>query len=224
MKVPPCTRTIYGRTNVYEPSRFLDEIPDELKEELAFRRRRFDDEGGFGGCNDYDGYGSGSNGYGSHGNGSGYGGKRFGGSFGYGGYSRNAGGFTAKNSPQAGTIEQQRPAGGMASAGSFAPHFSSSASRPAAAKGQPMSGLEALSAVRSINPAIAKGVQMGTKSLARPDMSIQWKTGDKAAHSKWGTGTVVGVSGSGEEREIQINFPGIGLKKLMQKYAPLKKV
>lgn len=112
----------------------------------------------------------------------------------------------------------------MASAGSFAPHFSSSASRPAAAKGQPMSGLEALSAVRSINPAIAKGVQMGTKSLARPDMSIQWKTGDKAAHSKWGTGTVVGVSGSGEEREIQINFPGIGLKKLMQKYAPLKKV
>ena len=65
---------------------------------------------------------------------------------------------------------------------------------------------------------------MGTKSLARPDMSIQWKTGDKAAHSKWGTGTVVGVSGSGEEREIQINFPGIGLKKLMQKYAPLKKV
>ena len=217
-------RTIYGRTNVYEPSRFLDEIPDELKEELAFRRRRLDDEGGFGGYNDYDGYGSGSNGYGSHGNGSGYGGKRFGGSFGYGGYSRNAGGFTAKNSPQAGTIEQQRPAGGMASAGSFAPHFSSSASRPAAAKGQPMSGLEALSAVRSINPAIAKGVQMGTKSLARPDMSIQWKTGDKAAHSKWGTGTVVGVSGSGEEREIQINFPGIGLKKLMQKYAPLKKV
>ncbi|MDD3115164.1 MAG: ATP-dependent DNA helicase PcrA, partial [Anaerovibrio sp.] len=84
--------------------------------------------------------------------------------------------------------------------------------------------LEALTAVRSISPAVAGAVRMGAKTLTKPDLTIQWKTGDKAAHAKWGTGTVVAVSGSGEETEIQISFPGIGLKKLMQKYAPLKKL
>lgn len=181
-------RTIYGRTNVYEPSRFLEEIPEELKEELAFRRRR--ESGSF---EDYDG-GSSSGG-------------RYGG--GFGSYSRNAGGFTAKGSPNA----------GMAGT-SWAPAFAQTVPH----RGQPMSGLEALTAVRSISPAAAGAVRMGAKTLTKPDLTIQWKTGDKAAHAKWGTGTVVAVSGSGEETEIQISFPGIGLKKLMQKYAPLKKL
>ena len=35
-------RTIFGRTEAHEPSRFLYEFPDELKEELAFRRKRED--------------------------------------------------------------------------------------------------------------------------------------------------------------------------------------
>ena len=146
-------RTIFGRTEAHEPSRFLYEFPEELKEELAFRRKREDSFIGFG--------------------------------------------------------------------GNMRPNMSTARPTP---KGQPMSGLEALNALRSANPSLAGSVKMGTKSLNRPDMSIQWKVGDKASHSKWGTGTVVKVAGSGEETEIQINFPGIGLKKLMQRYAPLKKV
>lgn len=186
-------RTIFGRTEAHEPSRFLYEFPEELKEELAFRRRREDSFIGFGGS--YDGWGTiGSGGIGSRNNLSNQAG-RFGG-YGAGSYGQN----------QAGTM---RP--------------NMSAARPTP-KGQPMSGLEALNALRSANPSLAGSVKMGTKSLNRPDMSIQWKVGDKASHSKWGTGTVVKVAGSGEETEIQINFPGIGLKKLMQRYAPLKKV
>ena len=46
-------RTIFGRTEAHEPSRFLYEFPEELKEELAFRRKREDSFIGFGG--NYDG-------------------------------------------------------------------------------------------------------------------------------------------------------------------------
>lgn len=58
----------------------------------------------------------------------------------------------------------------------------------------------------------------------RPDMDIKWKAGDKAKHGKWGTGTIVSVNGSGEEIQLTIAFPDLGIKKLMQKYAPLEKV
>ena len=58
----------------------------------------------------------------------------------------------------------------------------------------------------------------------RPDPDIVWKAGDKARHGKWGIGTVVSVRGTGEETEMKIAFPGIGIKGLMQKYAPIEKV
>jgi len=58
----------------------------------------------------------------------------------------------------------------------------------------------------------------------RPDISVRWAAGDKAKHNKWGIGTVVSVKGSGEECELQIAFPGQGVRGLMQKYAPIEKV
>lgn len=200
-------RTIFGRTEAHEPSRFLYEFPEELKEELAFRRKREDSFIGFGG--NYDGWGSiGGGGIGSRNN-LGNQASR------YGGY--GAGSYGSRGS--SGSTGYGQNAG--AQSGNMRPNMSATKPSP---KGQPMSGLEALNALRSANPSLAGSVKMGTKSLNRPDMSIQWKVGDKASHSKWGTGTVVKVAGSGEETEIQINFPGIGLKKLMQRYAPLKKV
>ena len=200
-------RTIFGRTEAHEPSRFLYEFPEELKEELAFRRKREGSFIGFGG--NYDGWGSiGGGGIGSRNN-LGNQASR------YGGY--GAGSYGSRGS--SGSTGYGQNAG--AQSGNMRPNMSATKPSP---KGQPMSGLEALNALRSANPSLAGSVKMGTKSLNRPDMSIQWKVGDKASHSKWGTGTVVKVAGSGEETEIQINFPGIGLKKLMQRYAPLKKV
>lgn len=54
-------------------------------------------------------------------------------------------------------------------------------------------------------------------------MSIDWRVGDKVHHNKWGIGTIVKVSGEGDERELRIAFPSQGIKALMQKYAPIEK-
>ncbi|WP_066319438.1 DNA helicase PcrA [Bacillus sp. FJAT-29814] len=54
---------------------------------------------------------------------------------------------------------------------------------------------------------------------------IAWKVGDKAEHGKWGVGTVVSVKGQGEGIELDIAFPSpTGIKRLLAKFAPIKKV
>lgn len=53
---------------------------------------------------------------------------------------------------------------------------------------------------------------------------VSWKTGDKVSHKKWGQGTVVKVSGSGNDMELDIAFPDQGVKRLLAGFAPIKKV
>jgi DNA helicase II / ATP-dependent DNA helicase PcrA len=54
---------------------------------------------------------------------------------------------------------------------------------------------------------------------------IGWRVGDKAEHGKWGIGTVVSVKGEGEGKELDIAFPSpVGIKRLLAKFAPIKKV
>ncbi|WP_420909352.1 DNA helicase PcrA [Aneurinibacillus migulanus] len=54
--------------------------------------------------------------------------------------------------------------------------------------------------------------------------AMDWKAGDKVAHGKWGTGTVVSIKGSGQDLELTIAFPNpTGLKKLLAKFAPIEK-
>lgn len=84
--------------------------------------------------------------------------------------------------------------------------------------GNPQSALEAMAALQQKKANIRT-----SPGVIRPDMSVTWKVGDKAKHSKWGIGTVVSVKGSGEEVELKIAFPGQGVKGLMQKYAPITK-
>ena len=48
--------------------------------------------------------------------------------------------------------------------------------------------------------------------------------GDKVFHQKWGEGVVVGTKGQGSEIELTIAFPNQGLKTVLAKYAPLKKL
>lgn len=53
---------------------------------------------------------------------------------------------------------------------------------------------------------------------------IGWRVGDKAEHVKWGTGTVVSVKNEGESMELDIAFPSpVGIKRLLAKFAPIKK-
>ena len=49
------------------------------------------------------------------------------------------------------------------------------------------------------------------------------KTGMTVEHPKYGTGTVVRREGEGDDAKITVSFPRYGLKKLVEKYAGLKK-
>ncbi len=49
------------------------------------------------------------------------------------------------------------------------------------------------------------------------------RTGMTVEHPKYGMGTVVRREGEGEDAKITVNFPRFGLKKLIEKYAGLKK-
>lgn len=51
-----------------------------------------------------------------------------------------------------------------------------------------------------------------------------WKPGEKVYHAKWGTGTIVAVTGSGSSLQLSIAFPNEGIKKLLAQLAPISKV
>jgi len=60
--------------------------------------------------------------------------------------------------------------------------------------------------------------------VIRPDALAAFQAGDAVRHSKWGDGRIVAISGSGEDAELSIAFPGEGIKKFVQKYAPILKL
>lgn len=162
-------RTLFGRTTANPPSRFLDEIPDELKEDTSIARDR---------------YRRGSSAGGS------YGGRGLGASGG-----SNFGGGASK------LFEQQSRSGSSATASTPTSRVTTSTSRPA--YGTPSSASK---------PAASNG-------------EAGFKAGDKVQHGKWGTGTIVGVKGSGNDTELQIAFPApVGLKRLLAGFAPITKV
>jgi len=151
-------RTLFGRTTANQPSRFLDEIPEELKEETGVARDRYRRGGNIGGS---------------------YGGRGFG-----------SGGSNFGRSSQASSLSGStaRAIGSPAKV-----TMTTSAPQPAAS---------------------------GDKS----DLTTL-KAGDKVAHGKWGTGTVVSVKGTGNDTELQIAFPApVGVKRLLAGFAPITRV
>ncbi|WP_066071475.1 DNA helicase PcrA [Neobacillus soli] len=73
-------------------------------------------------------------------------------------------------------------------------------------------------------PATARKPVMRPVSAASGGEDVGWKVGDKAQHGKWGIGTVVSVKGQGEGIELDIAFPSpVGIKRLLAKFAPIKK-
>ena len=61
-------------------------------------------------------------------------------------------------------------------------------------------------------------------SVIRPDVSAKFTAGDAVRHSKWGDGRIVAISGTGGDSELTIAFPNEGIKKFVQKYAPILKL
>ncbi|HLR41468.1 MAG TPA: DNA helicase PcrA, partial [Virgibacillus sp.] len=69
----------------------------------------------------------------------------------------------------------------------------------------------------SPSPLKRKAQKMQTTTGAE---SETWGPGDKAAHKKWGVGTVVKVQGEGEAMELDIAFPApTGIKRVLAKFA-----
>ncbi|MGO1712360.1 MAG: UvrD-helicase domain-containing protein [Senegalia sp. (in: firmicutes)] len=60
----------------------------------------------------------------------------------------------------------------------------------------------------------------GIKRKENPNINV----GDKVKHKAFGIGTVVGMNGSGEQKEITIAFNEKGIKKLSVSLAPIEKV
>lgn len=48
--------------------------------------------------------------------------------------------------------------------------------------------------------------------------------GDQIQHKKWGVGAIVALHGDGDDAEISVAFPNLGIKKLIAKYAPIVKI
>lgn len=53
--------------------------------------------------------------------------------------------------------------------------------------------------------------------------SVVWRIGEKVEHKAWGTGTIVKVSGSGSDAELDIAFKEQGIKRLLTAFAPITK-
>jgi DNA helicase-2/ATP-dependent DNA helicase PcrA len=69
--------------------------------------------------------------------------------------------------------------------------------------------------IGSPRPPQPKPAAPAAKRVARTGMTVQ--------HPKYGTGTVVRREGEGDDAKITVNFPRFGLKKLVEKYAGLKR-
>lgn len=59
--------------------------------------------------------------------------------------------------------------------------------------------------------------------IARNPEVGHWEVGDTAIHTKWGKGKVISVSGEKSNLRLTIEFPGLGSRQVMAKFAPIKK-
>ena len=73
-------------------------------------------------------------------------------------------------------------------------------------------------------PAGGRWREVSIHETAGAGMQMDLQDGDKVRHPKWGEGTIRGVVGAGGDGLITIDFPNVGQKMLMLKYAPLERI
>ncbi len=76
---------------------------------------------------------------------------------------------------------------------------------------------------RHIPPQMSVLSRPVTKPIVRNPEVADWKVGDTAVHTKWGNGTVLEVIGEGSGMKLKIEFPQMGIRQIMAKFAPIKK-
>ncbi len=57
-----------------------------------------------------------------------------------------------------------------------------------------------------------------------PKLVFPYVTGCRVRHPKWGVGVVRDCYGDGDEQKVTVNFPNIGIKKLVLRFANLEKI
>ncbi|MGD0885003.1 MAG: DUF3553 domain-containing protein [Thermodesulfovibrionales bacterium] len=62
------------------------------------------------------------------------------------------------------------------------------------------------------------------RSLDLPKRISPYMTGCRVRHPKWGVGVVRDCYGDGDEEKVTVNFPNIGIKKLVLRFANLEKI
>jgi DNA helicase II / ATP-dependent DNA helicase PcrA len=89
-----------------------------------------------------------------------------------------------------------------------------------------MPGLEVLESDSVVLPRPSGGRwrEVAIHESAGAGMNMNLHDGDRVRHPKWGEGTIRGLVGAGGDGLVTIDFPNVGQKMLMLKYAPLEKV
>ena len=89
-----------------------------------------------------------------------------------------------------------------------------------------MPGLDVLESDSVVLPRPSGGRwrEVSIHESAGAGMSMDLRDGDKVRHPKWGEGTIRGLVGAGGDGLVTIDFPNVGQKMLMLKYAPLEKI
>jgi DNA helicase-2/ATP-dependent DNA helicase PcrA len=103
--------------------------------------------------------------------------------------------------------------------------FGNTFSHPKSRFIEEMPSLDHIGVVQSTTrPQGGRWREVAIHESAGAGINMNLKAGDKVRHPKWGEGTVVDAVGAGGDGLLTINFPNVGQKMLMLKYAPLEKV
>ncbi|MDQ2992293.1 MAG: DUF3553 domain-containing protein, partial [Candidatus Eremiobacteraeota bacterium] len=89
-----------------------------------------------------------------------------------------------------------------------------------------MPGIQILEteAITMPRPAGGRWREVAIHESAGAGLTMDLQAGDKVKHPKWGEGTIENVVGGGGDGLVTIDFPNVGQKMLMLKYAPLEKI
>ena len=87
-----------------------------------------------------------------------------------------------------------------------------------------MPSVEMLGGVVLPRPAGGRWREVSIHENAGAGMQMDLQAGDRVRHPKWGEGVVASMVGGGGDGLLTINFPNVGQKMVMLKYAPLEKL
>jgi ATP-dependent DNA helicase UvrD/PcrA len=81
-----------------------------------------------------------------------------------------------------------------------------------------------LESIREFYKQRGKQIDLAPAAGAQAPAERGFKHGNQVRHPKYGVGMIVRCEGEGEDSKLTVSFPGYGLKKLVLRYADLKKV